>query len=588
MGYSSAEIPFGFRDNTLPKLSISDSSSSNVTSVTSSTNCITVNPTTGDVILTFNTSCASAGAVSSVSSGSDYIIVNPTTGDVIVSFDESLNNETILDIASRFNDTALIFSVNSSLWNYITTNENSWLSTFNVTYNNILNQECPTGNYTYAIQSNGSILCRDDLSGSSGTDNTNIAYLNNSQTFTGVNTFSDENTYLGNAGLTQVVLNFIDGDGTGVISWTGSANAFVTLSDFYARNIIGITDVNASNFHGSLNWSWLQNVPSFALASDIWGAIAGNKTTDTQKNTSGIYLYNDSSTIFFNETQLNDTIDDRVPASSGTFNLTYDATSQDVSANRSDWFNHTNLLTQLDDVNSTMNPNVNEILWYDGSRWENFPQATGFFDYYLTDRSLGGLTWSVISTPTASTLNQVLISGASTLHQNIIVTLGDYLVFSGISKFNISAQDNNTLTIAGEEVEFTNNVTIDGTLKNNNDCGIAYGIIESERVTVNSNQQLAWGNGDILRGIGQACSGTITAISGTCENCATGVTEISMNATIDGTPVQCDTGKIGSIFGANSSSCDVTFNKNSIVGCATNVETGLVSGITCGVYLRYD
>lgn len=32
---------------------------------------------------------------------------------------------------------------------------------------------------------------------------------------------------------------------------------------------------------------------------------------DTQKNTSGIYLYNDSSTIYFNETQLNNTIDDR-------------------------------------------------------------------------------------------------------------------------------------------------------------------------------------------------------------------------------------------------------------------------------------
>lgn len=40
--------------------------------------------------------------------------------------------------------------------------------TGNSTYNNILNQTCPTGNYTYAIQINGTILCRSDVSGSGG------------------------------------------------------------------------------------------------------------------------------------------------------------------------------------------------------------------------------------------------------------------------------------------------------------------------------------------------------------------------------------------------------------------------------------
>lgn len=41
----------------------------------------------------------------------------------------------------------------------------------------------------------------------------------------------------------------------------------------------------------------------------------GVNDTDTQKNASGTFLFNDSTTIFFNETQLNNTIDDRIPAS---------------------------------------------------------------------------------------------------------------------------------------------------------------------------------------------------------------------------------------------------------------------------------
>lgn len=109
-------------------------SGSNVTSVTSSTNCIVVSPTTGDVILTFNTSCASAGAVSSVDEGDNFLIVDPTTGDVIITQNQTTLNATIFSISSQFNETTLILNTNSTLWTYIFNNEPSWLSTFNSTY----------------------------------------------------------------------------------------------------------------------------------------------------------------------------------------------------------------------------------------------------------------------------------------------------------------------------------------------------------------------------------------------------------------------------------------------------------------------
>ena len=45
-----------------------------------------------------------------------------------------------------FNDTALILTTNSSLWNYITTNEASWLSTYNATYDSKAGTgNCPAG-----------------------------------------------------------------------------------------------------------------------------------------------------------------------------------------------------------------------------------------------------------------------------------------------------------------------------------------------------------------------------------------------------------------------------------------------------------
>lgn len=120
---SLVSAQFGYNNENLPRIvpatettTTSGGEGSNVTSVTSSTNCILVNPTTGDVILTFNESCAGevTAGVNSVSSGDDYIVSNPTTGDVILSIDETILNGTVLDIASDFNETNLILSVNTT------------------------------------------------------------------------------------------------------------------------------------------------------------------------------------------------------------------------------------------------------------------------------------------------------------------------------------------------------------------------------------------------------------------------------------------------------------------------------------------
>ena len=144
--------------------------------------CIRVNSTEDG--LEFFVCPAGGGAVDEVT-GTGYIIVNPTTGDVVVTLNETFLNQTIdaratglgdnsswnesyadtlyysitnplnfinsTDLAD-YNDTVLILSVNTSLWNYITTNEASWLSTYNETYNTwAYNQTTPANTYTDSV-----------------------------------------------------------------------------------------------------------------------------------------------------------------------------------------------------------------------------------------------------------------------------------------------------------------------------------------------------------------------------------------------------------------------------------------------------
>lgn len=153
LGYNNPNLP----RVTPPTISITSTSSSggNVTSVTSSTNCITVNPTTEDVVLTFNSSCSGnsinpfdqvLNTTSNVTF--DYIT---STGNVTSSkwFNGLFNwttssfltfNGAFLDLASTtkqwlYNQTTAVFTMpllNNTIADY--GNRVGFNSTFNSTY----------------------------------------------------------------------------------------------------------------------------------------------------------------------------------------------------------------------------------------------------------------------------------------------------------------------------------------------------------------------------------------------------------------------------------------------------------------------
>jgi len=73
---------------------------------------------------------------------------------------------------------------------------NTIMSGFNLTLDSSssilgwFDSSCPTGNYSFGILPNGTFQCRSDTSGGTTPDLTNFAKLNETQTFTGNNTFT--------------------------------------------------------------------------------------------------------------------------------------------------------------------------------------------------------------------------------------------------------------------------------------------------------------------------------------------------------------------------------------------------------------
>jgi len=118
-----------------------------------------------------------------------------------------------------------------------------------------------------------------------------------------------------------------------------------------------------------------------------WGGI------DTQKLADGIYLYNDTSTIYFNETKLNETIDNKIAGISGdnsSWNESYadtlymdinqddwidDGEESDLNVNSSDYWDNLGTIneTQMENNGGTLNILVSWLtsLFYTESEVDN-------------------------------------------------------------------------------------------------------------------------------------------------------------------------------------------------------------------------
>ncbi len=128
-------------------------------------------------------------------------------------------------------------------------------------------------------------------------------------------------------------------------------------------------------------------------------------------------------------------------------------------------------------------------------------------------------------------------------------------------------------------------INVSGSIHSQNGCGIPSAVIEYERGTIVSNQYWSLGNGRVVRGAPQACSGNITAfacyvgVAGTSMHCAIRVSHVTKaimwaNATNHG--VNYTTG------------LEIPFQAGDVIGFRAENETGAFTDGIATVYLRFD
>ena len=241
-------------------------------------------------------------------------------------------------------------------------------------FNFSLINSCVAGSSIRQVYENGSVLCETDDTGSGGNSSWNESYANtkyllqseegnldvNSSVYSNSSTWWSglsswlSGWFINNAGVLEFnetkLNNTIDSRASG-LGDNSSWNQSLANSLYILQSTEGNLDVNSSVYSNSTTWwsgltSWLSgwfinnagvltfnetklnNTIDLRAGGDntSWNESYANtqyadiSVVDTQKNASGNYVYNDSTTIYFNETKLNNTIDLRDTNETTRFN----------------------------------------------------------------------------------------------------------------------------------------------------------------------------------------------------------------------------------------------------------------------------
>src|SRR3989339_335565 len=170
-------------------------------------------------------------------------------------------------------------------------------------FNFSLINSCAVGSSIRQVYENGSVLCETDDTGSGGNSSWNQSLANGLYISQVEEDNLDVNSSLYSNSSTWW---------SGLSSW---------LSGWFINNA-GVLEFNETKLNNTIdlraggdNSSWNESYANTQYA-DI-------SVVDTQKNASGNYVYNDSTTIYFNETKLNNTIDLRAGGDNSSWNESY-------------------------------------------------------------------------------------------------------------------------------------------------------------------------------------------------------------------------------------------------------------------------
>jgi hypothetical protein len=245
------------------------------------------------------------------------------------------------------------------------------------------------------------------------------------------------NQYLNGSFLPEIT-NLFD-LGTSLLKW---ANIYVT--NLYASKIysddwsnVTIQESQISDLQSYLtsesdplysawdkDYGDLINTPTIPTIWDAAFNTTGDNRwggADTQKSADGIYLYNDTSTIYFNETKLNDTIDNKIAGISGdnsSWNESYADTKYLGIADQR--YNETSLIT---DVNTTLS-----------SRIDSIDEGNSSFNQTLTDTLYAGIEWDYNQTVPAMDYTDSVNQSQSSWIENTFAKIIDIFTKSEIQE----------------------------------------------------------------------------------------------------------------------------------------------------------
>jgi type II secretory pathway pseudopilin PulG len=138
-------------------------------------------------------------------------------------------------------------------------------------------------------------------------------------------------------------------------------------------------------------------------------------------------------------------------------------------------------------------------------------------------------------------------------------------------------------TSPSEKLDIVGNIGLTGTIIPDNNCGIAGTVLTyRESVSVPSNTIL----GGASIGDAMACSGKVLRISGQCNYIDPGH-DVSMELRKNDISQVCDIDNMSSSQTGYSTSCNISFSANDIIGCYSKTSS-YASSCTCAIYVRFD
>ncbi len=300
------------------------------------------------------------------------------------SFNQSLTNSLYYSInnpinfinstqASNYNDSIVILSINSSLWNYITANQAAWNFTFNETYNRLLGAQCPVGYLVNGTLTNGTLSCLQSAQTESdplwAANSSLVLYINNlplaNRTISHINNITG---FFFNYNQTSPANSYTNSVNSSIISW---------VDLFFARvaNVFNKTEVQAQYYNKTeiLNFGFV--------------------------NSSGLFDYNDTNLI----NAINQTL------SISKLNLTdqrYNETALVIGVNNTGniqslgFYNISQINALLSGVgNSSFNQSLTNTLYYSINNPSNFINSTlaSAYNDSVLILSINSTIWSYLN-----------------------------------------------------------------------------------------------------------------------------------------------------------------------------------------------